>query len=63
MNATEKRAIEQALRKARPTDVTVEAISTISGKDGLRKAIKSVETAAAQHQRSGDEVLIISVKR
>lgn len=63
MNATEKRAIEKAWRQARPTDITVEAVSSIGGKEGLREAIRSVEATAAKHQRSGREVLLISIRR
>ena len=63
MNATEKRAIEQVWRQARPTDISVEAISSIGGTNSLREAIKSVEATAAKHQKSGSEVLLIAVKR
>ena len=63
MNATERQAIERIWKQARPTDITVEAISTISGKDGLRKAINSVEATAAKHQKTGCDLLLIVVKR
>jgi len=63
MNANEKMALERGIRQARPADIAVEAVSSVSGSNGIRAAIKELEASAARFQKAGSEVLLIAIKR
>lgn len=62
MNATEKQALERALKQTNPGDISTVAISSVADTNGIRAAMRQFEAIATRSQKSG-EVLLIAVKR
>jgi hypothetical protein len=62
MNATEKQALERALRNARPADVSAIPISSAADTNGIKVAIRQLEGIATRSQKGGSEVLLVVVR-
>ena len=62
MHATEKQALERAIRTAHPANVSAIPISSAADTNGIKMAIRQLEAIATRSQKSGSEVLLVAIR-